>query len=217
MRRPAVSVVMPFAGDEGQARAAAGALLGVDTETGDELILVDNRERAAPELPRLSERVRVLRAHGELSPAHARNAGAAAVAGDWILFLDSDCTPSPGLLAAYFAAEIGEDVGALAGEIVPRHGGDGPAGRGFGARGLASRYAEARSFLGQEAHLAHPYRPRAAAANLLVRRAAFEALGGFFEGVRAAGATASPGAARASRVPDRRRPVRSARRSAGSG
>jgi hypothetical protein len=34
-------------------------------------------------------------------------------------------------------------------------------------------------------HLEHPYRPRAAAANLLVRRRAFEQVGGFFEGVRA--------------------------------
>src|ERR1019366_7977325 len=47
-------------------------------------------------------------------------------------------------------------------------------------------YGAARSFLGQAAHLAHPYLPRAAAANLLVRRRAFELVGGFYEGVRAA-------------------------------
>ena len=51
---------------------------------------------------------------------------------------------------------------------------------------LASRYGSARSFLSQQAHLNHPYRPRAVAANLLVRRAAFEQIGGFYEGVRAA-------------------------------
>ena len=67
-------------------------------------------------------------------------------------------------------------VGALAGEVVPAPGG----------RTLAARYGAARSFLRQEAHLAHPYRPRAVAANLLVRRAAFEQVGGFYEGVRAA-------------------------------
>src|SRR5207248_201171 len=32
----------------------------------------------------------------------------------------------------------------------------------------------------------HPYKPRAVAANLMVRRAAFEQVGGFYEGVRAA-------------------------------
>jgi hypothetical protein len=51
---------------------------------------------------------------------------------------------------------------------------------------LAARYGAARSFLNQQAHLQHPFRPRAAAANLLVRRAAFEQVGGFYEGVRAA-------------------------------
>jgi hypothetical protein len=51
---------------------------------------------------------------------------------------------------------------------------------------LAARYGTARGFLSQEAHLRHPYRPRAVAANLLVRRAAFEQIGGFYEGVRAA-------------------------------
>ena len=51
---------------------------------------------------------------------------------------------------------------------------------------LVSRYGSARSFLSQQAHLNHPYRPRAVAANLLVRRAAFEQVGGFYEGVRAA-------------------------------
>ena len=34
--------------------------------------------------------------------------------------------------------------------------------------------------------MSHPYLPRATAANLLVRRSAFDAIGGFYEGVRAA-------------------------------
>jgi hypothetical protein len=64
----------------------------------------------------------------------------------------------------------------VAGDVLPAPGAD----------TLAARYGAARSFLAQHAHLEHPYRPRAAAANLLVRRAAFEQLGGFYEGVRAA-------------------------------
>jgi Glycosyl transferase family group 2 len=51
---------------------------------------------------------------------------------------------------------------------------------------LAAQYGAARSFLSQATHLAHPYLPRAVAANLLVRRAAFEQVGGFYEGMRAA-------------------------------
>ena len=51
---------------------------------------------------------------------------------------------------------------------------------------FVQRYGAARGFLSQRAHLEHPFRPRAVAANLLVRRAAFEQVGGFLEGLRAA-------------------------------
>lgn len=171
MSRPAVTVVMPFAGDERAAQAAIDALLELDLQPGDELILADNSGVAAAR-----GGVAVIRAAGERSPAHARNVGAAHAHGEWILFLDADCRAPRGLLDAYFAAPVADDVGALAGEVVAMLEGD----------SLAARYGAARSFLSQEAHMRHPYRPRAVAANLLVRRAAFEQVGGFFEGVRAA-------------------------------
>ncbi len=171
MSRPEISVVMPFAGDEYAARAAIDALLALDLRVGDELILADNSGLAAAR-----GGVAVIPAPGEQSPAHARNAGASRAHGEWILFLDADCRAPRGLLDAYFAAPVPGDVGALAGEVVPLFDGD----------TLASRYGSARNFLSQEAHLNHPYRPRAVAANLLVRRAVFEQVGGFYEGVRAA-------------------------------
>ena len=169
--RPAVTVVMPFAGEEPAAGAALDALLALDLRPGDELILADNSGVATAR-----GGVAVIPAPGEASPAHARNVGAAQAHADWILFLDADCRAPGNLLDAYFATPVAEDVGALAGEVVPMPGGD----------SLASRYGSARSFLSQQAHLNHPYRPRAVAANLLVRRAAFEQIGGFYEGVRAA-------------------------------
>ncbi len=171
MSRPAVSVVMPFAGDAVAAREAVSALLELETMPGDELILADNAGMVSPH-----GAIQVVTASGERSPARARNAGAERARGDWILFLDADCRPAPGLLDAFFAAPVADDVGALAGEVVPA--GDGAT--------VAERYGAARSFLSQQAHLAHPYMPRAAAANLMVRRAAFEQVGGFYEGVRAA-------------------------------
>jgi GT2 family glycosyltransferase len=169
--RPAVSVVMPFAGTAAQAHPAVRSLARLELGAGDELILADNSGTAER-----APGVTVVRASGERSPAHARNAGAAAASRDWILFIDADCNPAPGLIDAYFAAPVDGAVGALAGEIVPA----------AGAASLAARYAAARNFLGHAAHLAHPYRPRAAAANVLVRRSAFAQLGGFYEGLRAA-------------------------------
>jgi GT2 family glycosyltransferase len=169
--RPEVSVVMPFAGDERAAQDAFDALRVLRLRPGDELILADNSGVATPR-----GGVAVVRVGGERSPAHARNVGAARAHCDWILFLDSDCRAPAELLDVYFSAAVADDVGALAGEVVPMPAGD----------TLASRYGSARGFLSQQAHLNHPYRPRAVAANLMVRRAAFEQIGGFYEGVRAA-------------------------------
>lgn len=171
MSRPSVSVVMPFAGNATAARAAVTALLRLRVRHGDELVLADNSGVASP-----MSGVSLVRVEGEQSPAHARNAGAEQAQGDWILFLDSDCRAPSGLLDVYFDPRVTDDVGALAGEVVPAD----------DTRTLAARYGASRSFLSQEAHLAHRYRPRAVAANLMVRRAAFEQVGGFYEGVRAA-------------------------------
>jgi GT2 family glycosyltransferase len=164
---------MPFAGTGEAAREAIEALRSLDVGPGDELILVDNSGSVASSE---SDAVTVIAASGERSPAHARNVGAARAKNDWILFLDADTRPAPGLLDAFWDGGITDDVGAVAGGIVAA----------APAATLTARYGSARSFLDPQAHHEHSYRPRAAAANLLVRRAAFEQLGGFYEGVRAA-------------------------------
>ena len=164
---------MPFAGTPAEATAALAALASLATHQADTLVLADNSGTApSPADPRIT----VVRATGEHSPARARNAGAQATEQPWVLFLDADCRPSPGLIDAFFAESIPDEVGALAGEIHALPSGE----------GLAARYGVSRNFLNSSTHMAHPYRPRVAAANLLVRRTAFDAVGGFREGIRAA-------------------------------
>jgi len=170
--RPAVSVVVPFAGSAEAAARVYAMLTSLDTRPGDELIFADN-SGSSPAPP---EPVRRVRAVGERTPGHARNCGAAAASSDWILFLDADVQPPADLIERFFAAPIAARAGAVTGDIagVPD------------SSTLAARYASARNFLGQRAHVNHPLRPRASSANLLVRRAAFEAVGGYTEGILAA-------------------------------
>src|SRR5205085_5831501 len=103
--RPEVSVVIPFAGGPAQAQAAMRSLRSLDVREGDELILVDNSgglldksTHGAHDRPAVA----VIAAPGELSPAHARNVGAARARNQWILFLDADAVPRQGLLDAFF-------------------------------------------------------------------------------------------------------------------
>lgn len=184
MARPDVSVVMPFGGPDEYISAALHALRLLDVRPGDELILADNSPTqfasrvVASQAQDPAEQhppVILVSVPGERSPAHARNVGAAAASNDWVLFLDADCRPRDRLLEAYFADPVADDIGALAGQLAPVLSGD----------SLAARYGAARNFLDQTAHVSHPYRPRAAAANLLVRQRAFEQIGGFYEGLRA--------------------------------
>jgi mycofactocin glycosyltransferase len=167
--RPAVSVVVPFAGSREQAMDVVSMLHVLRTHEGDQLIVADNSGTVVPQ----AERVTVVRATGEASAAHSRNVGATVVQNDWILFLDSDVIAPAELLDSFFAEPIGERVGAITGDIagIPD------------TRTLAARYGTARNFLGQRSHVSNPVRPRASSANLLVRRAAFEQVGGYTEGI----------------------------------
>src|SRR5439155_7360261 len=109
--RPGVSVVMPFAGTRDAAERALEGLGTLDTNPGDELLLVDNSGTLAAAPPAPDGRVRIVRADAERSPAHARNVGAEQARNPWILFLDADCRLPSGLLDAYFIPQaIHDDV-----------------------------------------------------------------------------------------------------------
>ena len=174
--RSGVSVVVPFRGDRAAADRLVAALGCLDLVAGDEVVIADNSASgvlSGVEMPG----ARVVAAARERSSYHARNVGAAAATCDWFLFLDADCTPQPGLLAAYFAQPIAEDCGALAGQILGDP--DQPS--------FAARYARSRKIFDHADGLIQADGGGAAAGNLMVRRAAFERIGGFTEGIRSGG------------------------------
>ena len=174
--RPAVSVVVPFAGSRESARRLLASLATLELGPRDELILVDNSLDGAAAGEDAPPRATVVRATGRRSSYHARNAGAREARGEWLLFVNADCEPSPTLVRDYFREPVAGGVGAIAGAVRAEATGD----------GIIARHARSRPYLDQATFLVEPRGGFAATANLLVRRSAWSALGGFSE-VRSGG------------------------------
>src|SRR4051794_20802517 len=113
--RPAVSVIVPFAGSKTEAEKAVVALERLRIRPGDQVIVVDN----SPGEPRPDGIAEWVSAPDLMSSYYARNVGAEHARNDWLLFLDADCEPEPDLLDRYFDTPIGEGVGAIAGGVRP--------------------------------------------------------------------------------------------------
>jgi GT2 family glycosyltransferase len=177
--RPAVSVVVPFLGSEAEFERLRAALGRLRTRPDDELIIADNRSTepsaAAP------ERVIVHPAGGVRSPGFARNRGAALASCPWLVFIDADTDPGPGLLDAYFDPLPGPDTAVVGGGIVDVA----ASAEGTGLSALAARHAAARAQMDHRTTLERPAFAYAQTANCAVRRAAFAEVGGFDEGIRA--------------------------------
>jgi histidinol-phosphate phosphatase family protein len=170
LRAPAYDLVVPTSGRP-SLRALLAALADGRGPGPARVVLVDDRPR--PDRAQLrgrlppglagADRVRVL-ASGGRGPAAARNAGWRAATAPWVAFLDDDVVPAPdwpARLAADLAA-AGPGVAASQGRVrVPL-----PAGR---------RPTD------WERNVAGLERARWATADMAVRRAALEQVGGFDE------------------------------------
>ena len=149
-------------------------LHALELREGDEIVVVDNQPGGA-----VSEQgkgpIRVVRDASEASSYYARNVGAENSQAQWILFLDSDCRPARGLIGAYFERSIPERCGIVAGGVRSAP----------GQTSLAASYARSRGHVNERFHVESGMRMAAGpTANLLVRREAWEGVGGFHEGVR---------------------------------
>lgn len=180
--RPTVSVIVPFAGSEAELDATLETLGRLELRPGDELLVADNRpeprKRAGgagrgsggcPVPPPV-----VIDAHGPASSYFARQRAAERATGEWLVFVDADCVPEPGLLDAYFQPAPKEAV--LVGGIEDWVEHD----------TRVARHIAARRKLDQGNTLRHA-RPYGQTANLAVRRDAFEAVGGWPDPVRSGG------------------------------
>jgi glycosyltransferase involved in cell wall biosynthesis len=141
--RGPIDVVVPFFGSDEALAGLVARLSALQLGTRDSVIVVDNRPDPANVDRRVGD-VRVAAAPARQSSYHARNVGAGAGDGEWIVFLDADVEPASDLVQRYFESNPGADCGMLAGAII-----DGPPREGS-SRGPAARYAIRRSSMTQD-------------------------------------------------------------------
>jgi GT2 family glycosyltransferase len=178
MKRSTVAVICPFFGSRDEGLETIERLARISTKDGDRVVLVDNTpDRTLASLAAESaDDVLIVPASDEQGSYFARNVGVEAVESEWLLFIDSDCIPSAAILDNYFSEPIPPTCGAVAGAV-----------RGLASQhALVARYSRARRAL-EQARFVRDERPYAATANLLVRREAFLAVGGFHEGISSGG------------------------------
>lgn len=168
-----VSVIVPFVGDAAQAATAIDSLARLKLGSDDEILLVDNTSEGVAQAPE-GATITVIRAPQRRSAYYARNAGAERAKGEWLLFLDADCVAPPDLIADYFATEPRERTGVVAGELT----GDETQGA------LTARWSRSRRGMRTAQERNRGPAPAGVTGNMLVRRAAWDEVGGFPGDVR---------------------------------
>lgn len=173
--RPAVAVIVPFAGSHADAEAMLAALRRLELGPADELVVVDNGAEPVAAAIDHGAGVAVIGDGALASSYYARNAGVRSTGSPWLLFLDSDCVPAPGLIDAYFAPPPRQGTGVVAGAVVAAE-----------QESFAARYAASRRQIEVGHHLTTGPLPAGVTANLLLSRECWVSLGGFAEVVSGA-------------------------------
>lgn len=179
----AVSIVIPVHGRAQLTERCLELVLG-GLEADCEVVVVDDAstDRTPELLAERGDRIRVVRLARNSGFATACNRGAAAAAGERLLFLNNDTEPRPGWLAALRRYADGRPRAAVVGaKLLYPTGAVQHAGVVFGQDGYPHHlYA---GFAADHPAVSHPRRLQAVtAACMLVDRAAFERAGGFDAG-----------------------------------
>ena len=173
---PEIAVVIPHYEDLERLARCLGALAGEDL-SGTEVVVVDNASPVSPPPDALKAAHPLVRfvTEFEKGAAAARNRGVAETSAPHLLFLDCDCVPRAGWLAAARAARGTAPL--VAGEVEVFDEGTGRlAGGRTGAEAFETVFAfKVRDYVERKGF--------AVTANLLVERAVFVAIGGFRGGV----------------------------------
>lgn len=176
---PTVSVVTLAKGRPAHLR---NVLRGLERQTRKPAEFVVAVMQDAPyDLPEVGFPVRQIRVEGtELPLAAARNRGVAASTGETIAFLDVDCIPTPGFVAEY-AQGLSDLDGLLMGEVLhlPEHATLSDWDYDDLAR-VAEKHSDRRGPPASGIEICTDYRCFWSL-NFAIRRATFEAVGGFDE------------------------------------
>jgi glycosyltransferase involved in cell wall biosynthesis len=169
MSDPRCSVVIPCYRQAGSLRSCIGGLAPAHQGDGFEVIVIDGGCEAASASAGLVPGMRVIRGKSRLWPGAARNLGARAARGEFVLFLDADCVPEPGWVRASSAGlQAGARlVGGPVLDLLPTH--------PIAASDNLLQFVECGA--GRPEGRA----TRLPSCNLGIRRADFDALGGFAE------------------------------------
>lgn len=169
---PLVSVVVPARDAEVTLGDCLRALANqsLARESYEVLVVVDHESADGSAQMARAAGVGVL-ASDQTGAAAARNAGIAAARGEWIAFTDADCIPSrtwlSQLLRAVQTAQPAPALGAAGATL------------GYESTTPAARFVDLSGGLHAERHLAHERFPWAPTGNVMYRRAALVAVGGF--------------------------------------
>lgn len=170
--KPRVTVVVPARNAERTLAGCLGALAAqtLPRDQYEVIVVVDRDSRDGSTAIAANAGVRVLTS-GASGAAAARNTGIAAAQTEWVAFTDADCIPSRAWLSQLLRAvdDLGDPT-AL-----------GAAGRtvGYQSSTAAARFVDLTGGLHAERHLAHERYPWAPTGNVIYRRAALDAVGGF--------------------------------------